>query len=232
MKPAVFALAALVVAGPACAADRTIGITSFDRIIVEGPFAVTLVTGRPVSARASGELRALDTVSLTLDGRTLRVRSTGQGWGGYPGDVAGAVRIALATPELTTARVSGSGSLAITRMRGPRVSVGVEGTGRLSVDRIEADRADLVMAGSGLLTVAGTAKAATATFRGNGKVDAGALAANDIEINSQGGADVTVRASNSAKGNVSGTGDVTVLGNPACAITAQGSGNLVCGAKR
>lgn len=223
---------ALLAAAPALAADRNIGITSFDRIIVEGPYAVTVRTGRAVSARARGDLRGLDALSLTVDGQTLRVRSNGQAWGGFPDAKAGPVRIALTTPGLTTARVSGNGSLGVDRMRGAKVSVGVEGAGSVSVDRIDADRADLVMAGTGLLRVSGDAKAATATFRGNGTVDAAAFSAHDLELNSQGGAAVTISASNSAKGNVSGTGDVTILGGPACAIASQGSGNLLCGAKR
>lgn len=225
-------LAALFALAPAHAADRNIGITSFDRIIVEGPYAVTVKTGRAVSARATGDLRGLDALSLTVDGQTLRIRSSGQAWGGFSDAKAGPIRIALTTPGLTTARVSGSGSLGIDRMRGAKVSVGVEGAGSVIVDRINADRADLVMAGTGVLRVAGTAKAATATFRGSGTVDAAAFSANDLELNSQGGAAVTIAASNSAKGNVSGTGDVTILGGPACAIASQGSGNLLCGAKR
>ncbi|WP_136163503.1 GIN domain-containing protein [Sphingomonas flavalba] len=222
-------IAALSAAAPAAAAERTIGITSFDRILVEGPYAVSVVTGRAVSARATGALRGLDGLSLSVDGTTLRVRTSGGAWGGYPGEAAGPVRLALTTPALTVARVLGSGALTVDAMRGARVSLGVEGAGTLAVARIDADRADLALAGSGSLTAAGTVKAANAVVRGNGLLDAGRLAANDITVNSQGGGQVTARAGHAATVAANGTGDVTILGAPACTVQHQGSGTVRCG---
>ena len=46
--------AGLTAALPAAAAERSYTLTSFDRIRVEGPFAVDLVTNRSPFARATG----------------------------------------------------------------------------------------------------------------------------------------------------------------------------------
>lgn len=222
------ALCALI-AQPALAADKSFSVTSFDRIRVEGPFAVTVVTGRAVSARARGDLRGLDALQLSVEGRTLTVRATGSGWGGYPGEKAGPIAIALATPELSVARVSGSGSLSIDRMRGARISAGVEGAGKLAIARADTDRLELAIAGTGTLSIAGTAKLASATVRGNGMLDAGGLSVDDLQISSEGGSAVTMSARHTAKVAASGTGDIIVLGKPACTVNRIGSGRVTCG---
>ena len=55
MRTFLFAVAAVAtLASPAAAATRNFGITSFEKVRVEGPFKVTLTTGVAPFARASG----------------------------------------------------------------------------------------------------------------------------------------------------------------------------------
>lgn len=84
------ALAALAAAAPA--AERRHTVTDFDRVHVEGPFEVTLATGRPSSAVVSGSPAAIERVSIEVQGRVLRIRPNRSAWGGYPGEGAGPVR--------------------------------------------------------------------------------------------------------------------------------------------
>lgn len=56
------------------AADRRVFVTSFDRIRVEGPFEVTVATGRAAGATISGDARQLDRAEVRVDGTTLVVR--------------------------------------------------------------------------------------------------------------------------------------------------------------
>ena len=64
-------LATLLLASPAAAATRNFGISSFDRIRVDGPFKVNLTTGVAPFATASGSTTAIDHVAVDVEGRTL-----------------------------------------------------------------------------------------------------------------------------------------------------------------
>ena len=111
---------------PGLAADRNVGVTSFDSIRVEGPFKVEIVTGAAPSARISGDIRAVDAVSITSNGTNVTIRQSSINWGGMPGDDPGRATIRLATPALARASVLGSGELHINRVTGGdlRLSVG------------------------------------------------------------------------------------------------------------
>src|SRR4051795_2583641 len=91
--PLLIALAA--VAAPADAATRNFGISSFEKVRVDGPFKVTLTTGVPPFARATGSPDALDRVSIDVRGNTIVVHSNLDSWGGYPGRDAGPIEVSL-----------------------------------------------------------------------------------------------------------------------------------------
>lgn len=222
------ALLALI-ASPAMAAERGYSVTSFDRIQVEGPFAVTVSTGKAVSAKASGSDDALERVSVRVEGRTMLIRPNLSGWGGFPGKQPGTASIAVTTPDLDTAIVTGSGSLAIDRMKAPRAVLTVEGSGRLAVRAIEADNATLAIAGSGIIEAAGRAKQAVAVARGAAEIRAGDLAVSDLTLTSESAGTITMQANRSAKVNALGIGAIAVGGTAACEVRKVGGGPLTCG---
>src|SRR3546814_9724039 len=114
--------AALVLAGQAHAAGRSFSVTGFDKLRVEGPYTVDVRTGAGSSARASGDLRALDRLSVTVQGRTLIVRPDRSGWTGWPGErPGGEVTLSISTPALSSVALNGSGSVSIDRMAGSRI---------------------------------------------------------------------------------------------------------------
>ena len=227
----ILALALLAAPAPALAlaAERGYSVTSFDRIRVEGPFAVTVSTGNAVSAKAIGSDEALERVSVRVEGRTMLIRPNLSGWGGYPGHQSGAASIAVTTPDLNTAIVIGSGSLSVDRMKAPRVILTVEGSGRLSVRSIDADNASLAVAGSGMIEAAGRAKQAAAVARGAAEIRAGDLAVSDLTLTSESAGAVAMQASRSAKVNALGIGAITVGGTAACEVKKVGGGPLTCG---
>src|SRR3954465_1955251 len=94
MRTALFALL-LTAAAPAAAAERNYPVTDFDRIQVEGPYEVTLVTGGASAARGIGSDAALEGVTVEVQSGLLRIHPNRSAWGGYPGDKAGPVKIAV-----------------------------------------------------------------------------------------------------------------------------------------
>src|SRR3954464_2278710 len=94
------ALAAVLAAAPAGAAERTYPVTDFNTIKVEGPFAVTLATGLSSRVRATGSPQALERLTVEVGGRPRRIGINHSAWGGYPGQSPEPVRIEAATLDL------------------------------------------------------------------------------------------------------------------------------------
>ena len=228
MKTAVL-LAALILPAEASAADRGYSVTDFDRVRVDGPYAVTLATGRSPGARASGSPQALDAVSVEVQGRTLIVRRNRQAWGGDMSRPAGPVRISLTGYGLRAASLNGAGSLAIDKIKGQSLDLVVAGSGLLTVGAVEADRLTLGVTGNGRMQVAGRAADARIAVRGTGAIDARGLTVKDAKVAADGAGDIAVATSGTADVVSGGAGNIVVTGNAACTVKATGSGEVVCG---
>lgn len=223
------ALAAAAFATGASAAERRFTVTDFDKIEVSGPFQVTLATGRPGSALATGSSDAIGRVSIDVEGRTLRIRPNRSAWGGYPGEGAGPLKIELSTHGLRSAFVSGAGSLSVDKVSAMKVDAGVSGSGQLKIAQVESDNLTLGLLGSGKIVIGGKAKTLRASIQGSGDLEGAGLVADDAQISAETAGTIALGVNRSAKVTASGTGDTTITGKPACTVKALGSGRVVCG---
>lgn len=214
---------------PVMAAERGYSVTSFDRVRVEGPFVVQIVTGKPPSARASGAPEAIERVTVRVEGRTLLVRPNKSGWGGYPGRQDAPARIAVTTPAVSTATLLGGGRIEIDRMTGAKAVVTVEGSGSIAVADMDVDVASLAVAGSGGIEAAGRAKQAAVIARGTAGIRAADLVVSDLTLTAETAGGVTVGARRSAKVTASGLGAIDVPGGAACEVRQLGAGPVSCG---
>lgn len=205
-------------------------VTTFDRVRVEGPFAVEVTTGGSPNAVARGDARALDAVDIKLEDRTLVVRGSPNGWGGWPGERSARPTVAVSVPHLVAISLQGSGGVRIDAMRGAEVSIALTGSGRIDVARIETDRLDAAVVGSGALGLAGTARTARLTNSGVGTIDAGALSVRDLVVQSESAGDSRVTATQTASVIAAGMGGVTIDGPAAC--TRAGPGPIDCRIER
>lgn len=210
-------------ASPLAAAQRNYSVTDFTRVRVEGPFAVTVGTNTAPFARATGSPRALDRVSLRVDGRTLIVRTDRSAWGGSPDEDVGPVTISVGTHEVEQASLTGPGSLAIDRVRGLDFSLSSYGSGAVSIGDVASDRLRVFAQGAGSVRVAGKTKQLDAAQNGPGLIDASALTAKDATLSALGPASLRATVSNSVKLLASGTATISLDGNPVCERKISGS---------
>ncbi len=210
----------------AAAPQRNYSVTSFDRIRLDGPYKVRLVTGVAPFARASGSTQALDSVGIAVEGRTLVIHRNRSSWGGYPGKPPGPVEIEVGTHELGTAWLNGSGSLAIDRVRGLSFDLSLQGAGAASIARVEVDQLKVGIAGAGSAMLSGRAARMTAVVRGSSALDASGLAVKDVRLGAEGPSIVKLNASSSAHVDVAGAAMVEIAGNPACTVKASGSASV------
>lgn len=212
---------------PATAADRNFGVSGFDRVRLDGDYRVTLTTGIAPFAKASGDRRAIDNLSIRVEGRTLVVRSGQSGdWGGYAGTQSGPITISIGTHELTSAQVNGGGSLAINRVEGLKFDASAMGAGALTIDDVAVDQFSVVLAGAASARLAGKVGKLSALVRGTAVLDGEPLSAKDASIVAEGPAVVRLTATETAKVTAAGVGSVSLSGQPSCTLTLRGSASV------
>jgi hypothetical protein len=228
-----FLLAALVATLPlpAIAADRTVSVTTFSRVRIEGPFVVQVATGASPSARVSGDPDVIERIDVAQNGETLIVRVGGPGWGERPSARAKRpVTIVLGTPRLDGVAVGGEADVHAGAMKGPRVDLTVTGAGKLAVERVDADQLVTTVVGSGVITAdAGKVTAMRAMVNGAGAVTAPELSAGDLIARVEGPGEVTAAARFTAQVTATGLGKVVVLGTPKCQVRAPAGAAVTCG---
>jgi hypothetical protein len=223
------AFAALLSGTAAQAAERRFTVSGFEKVQVEGPFQVTVSTGKGSGAVATGSSAALDRVSVSVEGRTLRIRPNRSAWGTAPKPGEGAVGIALTTHEVHNVVVAGSGSVALDKAKAMRVALSVSGSGSVRVAAVEADRLDVQLLGAGAMSLAGKAKSLRASVTGQGALNAAGLIAEDAELNADTTGTIALGVRRAVKIASSGAGDVTIGGTPACTLSGLGAGRVRCG---
>jgi hypothetical protein len=218
-----FMCMAAVATSPAMAAERNFSVTSFDRVRVDGPYKVKLTTGVAPFAIASGSATAIDRVSVSVEGRTLIVRSNPGSWGGYPGEASGPVEVEVGTHDLSQAWINGSGTLSIDRIRGLTFDLALQGSGSATVGEADVDQMKIGISGAGNVSIAGKAPKLTAVVRGTSTLDAAGLTTKDALVGAEGPSEVRFVANATAKIDARGLASVTVSGNPSCTVKAEGS---------
>ena len=223
-KAAILAFCLASLASPALADERTLSVTTFDKVRVDGPYKVKVTTGVSPFAKVSGSAAAIDGVKVDQQGSTLIIRTNSSSWGGsYPGQSPGPVEVTVGTPSLSTAWVNGSGSLAVDRIKGLSFNLSVQGSGAAAIGDTDVDQLSVGIAGSGSISIAGKAPKLTAIVRGTSSLDASALAVRDVTVGAEGPAQVRINASGTAKVDARGVASVDIAGGAACTVKAEGS---------
>jgi len=224
------ALIALVaLAAPAAAVDRRFSVTDFDRVVVEGPYRVHLVTGRPSSAVVSGTREAIDRVVVDVQGQTLRIRRNRSAWGGNERADPGPITVELATRNLRSVRLIGPTQVEVQGGSGLNLEFSVEGSGALKATGVSADNLSLGLIGSGRIEIAGTARRLRADFQGSGDVAGQALVvAQDATIATTTAGTVALTVNGPVTVNANGLGAVAIFGRPVCTLRGTGEADVRC----
>ncbi len=228
MRSFLILTAALVasLASPAAAATRNLGITSFEKLRIEGPFKVTIRTGTAPYARAVGDQGALDRISAEMRNNVLIIRNMSSSAGGYTGHDVGPVTIELGTHDLSSAWLTGSGSLTIDHVRGLSFDLSVQGSGAADIGDVRVDQLTLALFGTASAHLGGRAGKVTADIRGVSALDAGALDADVATLAIDGASTVNAVATDTAKVDASGPATVRLAGRPSCILRVSGSADV------
>lgn len=230
MTRAFLAAALALVATPAFAADRSIAIGSFDRVRVDGAYAVTIATGGSPHATLTGSEAQIAQTQLETNGTTLVIHAGMREFGApIATRAAQPLTIALSTPTLAAVTVIGGATVSVDRLRGPRADLSVSGAGAIRVAAAETDQLNATVIGNGSVMVAGRARAARLITNGPGTIDAAGLDAGDLVVRLDGTGETTGQARYVATIDNSGLGHVTIGGSPHCVVRNQAGGPVECG---
>jgi len=226
MRTFFLAAALIALAAPAGAATRNFGITSFEKVRVDGPFKVKLTTGVAPYARATGSPAALDRIAIEVRGNTLVVHNNLDSWGGYPGKDVGPVEVSLGTHDLSAAWLNGSGTLAIDRVKGLSFDLSVQGSSAGDIGEASVDQLNVSVVGTASARVAGRAAKLTAVILGISSLDTGALSTKDASLGADGAATIAANVSGSVSVDATGPATVRLAGRPACTLRVSGSASV------
>jgi hypothetical protein len=220
------AIATLALCAPADAATRNFGITSFEKVRIEGPYKVVLTTGIAPFARATGSAVALDRLAIEVRGNTLVVHGNLSTGGGYPNQNAGPVEISLGTHDLSSAWLSGAGTLAIDKVRGLSFDLSSQGSGSVGIGRVDVDQLNVSVVGTASAVLAGRAAKMTAVIRGISSLEASGLSTKDATIGAEGAATIKANVTNAVTVDGNGPTSITLAGRPSCTLRLVGSASV------
>ena len=228
--------------------ERSFEVGEFDAVALDGSYRVVVQVGDGPSVRAEGDAVAVERLDVRVEDGTLRIGPR-RNWLDFRSFGRGAT-IYVAAPALDGARVSGSGSMRVDRIRSQAFEAAVSGSGGLQieevraaqaefslsgsgsvrVDALEAEQFGAALSGSGGLRAAGTAANSRVTISGSGSARLERLETRRTTVAASGSGSVAVQASEAVDGSLMGSGSVIVHGTARCSVSRSGSGHVRCGA--
>ena len=142
-------LAASAAATPAPRPTRNYSVTDFDRIRLDGPYKVRLVTDVAPFARASGSQAALDGVAIEVQGRTLSSAPTARHGAAIPAGRRARSKSASAPTISPPPSSTGRAACRSTRSAGCRSSCAFQGAGAATIAKVDVDQLKVGISGSG-----------------------------------------------------------------------------------
>ena len=201
--------------------EKVFLVTGFERVRVDGPFAVDILSG-PSRATATGDARQLERLVVRVDGGTL-VITPGVQTGTRTQSEAGALpRITLSTPAIHGLLVNGGGQVRVAEMRGTRVDLALNGGGTIDVGALQSDDLNLTVIGTGRVTASGNSRRGRVRLSGPGTIDAAGLQIGDGTIISESAGEVKLGVRYTVRVFAMGLGKVTIGGTPECKISGPG----------
>lgn len=165
--------------------QRTIG--AFTTVYASGAFTIEWRNGAPALSITTDE-NLLPYIDSQVSGDTLHLRTDENIWPTH------GIKVLIATPTRTGAKISGAVKLTAKQLTGPRFAFEATGASRVTLD--------------------GSIDELLADMTGASELEASALQTKTAELSTTGAADADVAVSEVLKVAITGAGKVSYSGNP------------------
>ncbi|GAB3203223.1 hypothetical protein ABID22_000969 [Pontibacter aydingkolensis] len=200
---------------------RTLELSRLEGVKVQGNTKVYITRGNRQRVDVKGQPNILDELETNVEGgvwdigfdRCLRKHKT--------------VEVYITVPELTSAKVSGSGYIELQdKFRAREFEAAVSGSGDIE-GKIDTERLTSRISGSGSIELTGVAREQDIHISGSGSHYAFDLRSNRADVNISGSGKARVQASDELDASISGSGRVFYKGNPDTNLNVSGSGKVI-----
>ena len=223
-------LLALAITSPANAVERKLLVASFENIVVMGDIDVSVETGKPVSAKASGDRRVLDSLKLERTGTTLRIRVLDLLNNDKRKPITEPLRVTLTTPVLQNVVLSGNGMVNVNAIKQPDAAkIRSSGNGKVTVNNVTADQFTADINGNGQMEIGGgLVRDARVTIIGAGEYRGAKLSARKLRLEHNGNATSSATVAEGTDIYNRGSGNITIGGKGTCFIKLAGRAAINC----
>lgn len=187
--------------GSGVAATETRSVPAFNAIELAGANVVTVAVGTKQSVTVRADSNLVGRVTTTVHRGALVVSQRGSFTTRSP------MSVDVTVPSIHSITLSGSGVLAVERVKSPRLYVRVPG--------------------NGVVTVAGIVTRLDVRLGGSGDVRLGDLTARDVAARVSGSGRLIVHATGTLGASISGSGAIFYTGNPVVTQSITGSGVVI-----
>ena len=224
------ALLALAITSPANAVERKLLVASFENVVVIGDIDVSVETGKPVSAKASGDRRVLDSLKLERTGTTLRIRVLDLLNNDKRKPITEPLRVTLTTPVLQNVVLSGNGMVSINSIKQPDAAkILISGNGKVTVGNLTSDQFTADINGNGQMEIGGgLVRDARVTIIGAGEYRGTKLQARKLRLEHNGNATSAATVAEGTDIYNRGSGNITIGGKGTCFIKLAGRAAINC----
>lgn len=193
--------------------SQTREVSGFDRIEINGAYALYLTQGKEYSLRIEAEPEVLENIETEVKGGLLKVSDNKPRIriGAFKGKTR---KIYLTLPELKDLCINGAADvISQNRIKTGNFGLTVNGAGDVELE-LEAGDVAATINGAGDIKLKGTAENFDISIDGAGDISAGDLASQKASVSISGAGDCRVNASQELTVNIAGSGDVGYQGSP------------------
>ena len=200
--------------------ERELNLGSFERISLSVSADVFVTQGDEQSVMVKGQENIIENLITEIQDKTWRIRFD------RPIRRSQGLKIYITLPQLSGAKVSGSGNIASDdSWRSPSFYASVSGSGNIQL-LVETEDLISKISGSGNISLGGSTKAYEVQITGSGNVRAGELTAENCQVRISGSGDANVDVQEKLDVRITGSGDVRYTGRPRVNSKISGSGSL------
>jgi hypothetical protein len=194
----------------------------FNEIASSGDFIVTVVPGNSYSVEITAESNLLPYISTNVDGKTLKIRTTGI----HSLRQNEPIEISVTTPALNGLSLSGSGLIKTGSFMSDNFRITLSGSGDIDT-QISAETLKANVSGSGNINVEGDVSDSEFVISGSGKIKSYDLEQSICKAVISGSGDMYINASEAIDARISGSGRVNYINYPVVHTSISGSGKVV-----
>jgi hypothetical protein len=212
----------MFIEGNGISRTETRNAEGFNEITSNGDFTVTVMPGNSYSVEIIAESNLLPYISTKVDGRTLKIRTTGI----HSLRQTEPIEIFITTPVLNGLSLSGSGLIETGSFMSTDFDIAVSGSGDIKT-KISSDKIKANVSGSGTIFIEGDAASTNFIISGSGKIRTYNLLQDQCQAAISGSGDIYVNASQLIDARISGSGRVYFISHPVIRTSISGSGDVI-----